>query len=276
MLGLGLFFTAHTALAQGKPDLVITTDSRIPLKGSCEKGKPLWEGIIAIKNIGDADAVFGGGGGLTDGGILDAARSGNSILSVYVPQNIDIKEEKALNRPLRPLDQLGFSISIGENRFKKCRLFQRPPTIRDQAGNFLNTYVFGRPSRTLVRSRSATVEAVQRALIAKGYNLPNFGADGDYGGETEAAVRRFYADNGGDLPADVGSRPPSRATLSELIDRLDGAVSDVRTCVAGARGRKETVIVYAIVDPGDEIAEINEANNSAEFKVEIDCTNVTN
>ena len=50
--------------------------------------------------------------------------------------------------------------------------------------------------RRLLRrgSRGEAVRKVQRALVDLGYPLPRFGADGRFGAETEAAVRRFQAD----------------------------------------------------------------------------------
>lgn len=46
---------------------------------------------------------------------------------------------------------------------------------------------------TLIRSgsRGPTVKQVQQQLISKGYKLPKFGADGDFGSETLAAVKAF-------------------------------------------------------------------------------------
>lgn len=40
------------------------------------------------------------------------------------------------------------------------------------------------------------VKLLQEMLIAKGYGLPKYGADGEFGSETEAAVRKFQKDNG--------------------------------------------------------------------------------
>lgn len=40
------------------------------------------------------------------------------------------------------------------------------------------------------------VRALQRALVAKGYDLPRFGIDSDFGQETRTALERFVADHG--------------------------------------------------------------------------------
>ena len=278
ILGAAFIFTPTTVDAQGLPDLVITTDSRIPLQGSCERDSPLWKGVVAIKNIGDADAAFGGGGGLTDGSILDSSKPENVILSVYVPQNIDIKQEEGLQRALRPLDQRGFGISIGEGRLKKCRFFSQPPTIRNLDGRYSSTYGYNTRTANTIANSDGSVRALQRALMAKGYDLPKFGDDGSYGGETEAALRDYYADNGGNLPSDISDRPLSQTTINAILTQLDSTFSNQNrpACSTGARGAREHVTIYAVVDPGDEIAEHNEANNSATFTVHIDCSNVKN
>ncbi len=44
------------------------------------------------------------------------------------------------------------------------------------------------------RDKGEKVRALQGQLMKSGYPLPGFGADGDFGAETEAAVRRFQAD----------------------------------------------------------------------------------
>lgn len=61
--------------------------------------------------------------------------------------------------------------------------------------------------------RHAGVRTVQRALMAlanrterPGYALPNWGADGDFGAETKAAVARFQADHGLEVTGRVDGR----------------------------------------------------------------------
>ena len=49
-------------------------------------------------------------------------------------------------------------------------------------------------TRTLKRgSKGADVKALQEFLLQLGYSLPRYGADGDFGGETAAAIKRFQA-----------------------------------------------------------------------------------
>jgi len=51
--------------------------------------------------------------------------------------------------------------------------------------------------KTLRRGdKSSEVKELQKKLLALGYPLPKYGADGDYGKETEAAVKAFQQDNG--------------------------------------------------------------------------------
>ena len=64
--------------------------------------------------------------------------------------------------------------------------------------------------------RGATGEAVRAAqdlLLLRGYELPVYGVDGDFGDETAAAVAEFQQDAG--LEPDVEIGP---ATWSALID----------------------------------------------------------
>lgn len=65
---------------------------------------------------------------------------------------------------------------------------------------------FGRPLYDIPAScqpgdYNKNVLYLQQRLMAKGYPLPRYGADGDYGDETSRAVKMFRHDN--DLPASV-------------------------------------------------------------------------
>lgn len=57
---------------------------------------------------------------------------------------------------------------------------------------------------------------LQQRLLALGYNLPRFGADGALGGETRAALVRFCQDRGLPLPDSGQALPPA------VIDALMG------------------------------------------------------
>ena len=60
--------------------------------------------------------------------------------------------------------------------------------------------------------RGAEVRQTQRLLIATGYAMPQYGADGDFGSETETAVKTFQADNGLEQNGKV-----DKATMSKLL-----------------------------------------------------------
>lgn len=45
-------------------------------------------------------------------------------------------------------------------------------------------------------SKGSAVKKIQQLLLDRGYKLPKYGADGDYGAETEAAVKQFQKDWG--------------------------------------------------------------------------------
>jgi len=44
-------------------------------------------------------------------------------------------------------------------------------------------------------SKGSEVKVLQQRLLKLGYKLPKYGADGDFGNETDAAVRQFQKDN---------------------------------------------------------------------------------
>jgi Domain of unknown function (DUF4157)/Putative peptidoglycan binding domain len=66
--------------------------------------------------------------------------------------------------------------------------------------------------RTLrVGSRGEAVEKIQQALIDAGFPLPRFGADGDFGSETQTALQSFQGANG--LEADGVLGPSTMGSL---------------------------------------------------------------
>jgi len=58
-----------------------------------------------------------------------------------------------------------------------------------------------------------------------GYALPRFGADGDFGAETEAAVKRFQQDHG--LPPDAVWDSGCQAALSEALEATTPAQTEL-------------------------------------------------
>lgn len=66
-----------------------------------------------------------------------------------------------------------------------------------------------------VGSKGAAVKELQRLLIKAGFPLPKFGADGDFGEETDKALREFQDRFG--LVADGKYGPQSRAALAQAV-----------------------------------------------------------
>ncbi|WP_236539698.1 peptidoglycan recognition protein family protein [Spiractinospora alimapuensis] len=64
--------------------------------------------------------------------------------------------------------------------------------------------------------RGPDVRQLQEQLISLGYGLPEYGADGDFGAETEAAVKKFQRSAG--LEADGIVGPDTRAALDDALE----------------------------------------------------------
>ncbi len=62
-------------------------------------------------------------------------------------------------------------------------------------------------------SRGEPVRRIQELLLQLGYQLPNFGADSIFGGETESAVRQFQSDHGAMADGIIG--PETMGKLDE-------------------------------------------------------------
>lgn len=98
-------------------------------------------------------------------------------------------------------------------------------------------------------SEGEDVRAVQKRLLALGYSLGSYGADGDFGNATKSAVRAFQSDNGLDAdgivgkqtwealfgsepeptPEPVGDIPENIGATAAAAIRVDiGKVSDMR------------------------------------------------
>ena len=65
-------------------------------------------------------------------------------------------------------------------------------------------------------SKGEYVTLLQTKLIQLGYSLPRYGADGDFGAETEAAVKAFQKANGLEPDGIVGSKTWETLTSGEL------------------------------------------------------------
>lgn len=64
----------------------------------------------------------------------------------------------------------------------------------------------------------SAVEIMQKMLIACGYSCGSYGADGDFGGDTEKTLKRFQKDYGLDVDGEYG--PISKKKLEELYNVL--------------------------------------------------------
>ena len=70
-------------------------------------------------------------------------------------------------------------------------------------------------------SKGSSVKEMQELLIKKGYNLGRWGADGDFGQATEAAVKAFQKDNGLTADGICGAK-----TWEKLLDEKTPQVDD--------------------------------------------------
>lgn len=92
--------------------------------------------------------------------------------------------------------------------------------------------------KTLKRgSKGEEVRKVQKLLLERGYKLPKYGADGDFGAETEKAVKQFQLDWGLKQDGIVGPE-----TL-KYLENTPAKVKTYRVIVSGlteAQGKKLT------------------------------------
>lgn len=93
-------------------------------------------------------------------------------------------------------------------------------------------------SGTVLKSgaKGQTVVSLQAALMALGYSLPQYGADGDFGGETVAALKRFQSDSGiaADGVAGVQTGRALAAVLASMTgDGSGGTGASVNSTIPG-------------------------------------------
>lgn len=65
--------------------------------------------------------------------------------------------------------------------------------------------------------RHAVVKAVQKYLISLGYSLPKFGADGDFGNETDKAIKKYQVNNGCVADGEITARNLTWKKLLKLL-----------------------------------------------------------
>jgi len=54
-------------------------------------------------------------------------------------------------------------------------------------------------------AKGSLVKEAQEKLVAKGYSLPKYGCDGDFGSETESAVKQLQSDAGISVDGEIGN-----------------------------------------------------------------------
>lgn len=130
--------------------------------------------------------------------------------------------------------------------------------------------------RLLKRGCAGTdVRELQAQLIALGYALSKYGADGEFGAETEAAVKGFQAAHG--LEADGEYGPLTHAALMEAVSAAEGETDEEEAPDAPEDGEPAVVItggsvnarkgpatgygVLTIVHAGERYAHIATARN---------------
>ena len=96
-------------------------------------------------------------------------------------------------------------------------------------------------SRTIRKGTQGTdVKELQEDLLRLGYQLPRFGADGDCGDETVAAIEAFQTDQG--LEVDGVFGPASFEALTAAIRRLDA----VWPAPADPMGQRYTITLHHV------------------------------
>ena len=230
-LALALISSSAWAL----PDLIINTADSTVSSGSCDTNEPLASGRIAIKNQGESAAALG-----------VTTRFTQTMLAVYVPENIDMMDTKQEREKLDPYDQEGIEFEIGRDVQKRSRFFGDP----------------SKKSASSSGSYSATerILGIQKALAKLGYYEGS--VDGVSGPNTRAAIQRFQSDQ--------SASPTGRLKQAQLILLFERTGISLEH-VTGATG-KVRIGLYAVVDPYNLIAESNEANNIEYFSIEIDCS----
>lgn len=74
------------------------------------------------------------------------------------------------------------------------------------AGNLVLEACYDNESSLRKGDQGDAVKVLQRALMDSGYPLPTFGDDGDFGNETESAVKRYQGDRGLQADGIVGRK----------------------------------------------------------------------
>jgi len=282
------------------PDLVITEDTRIALQGrkgkavigSCEFEAPLWEGKIAIKNIGsapvevededevDRDAALPRIGADAEAHRREVRERRSKLpphVRVYVPNNIELQAQDRLSHTLDEFGQELVYIEIGRRK-NKCRNYDAPPVFDERVAGNPGPLSLPPPP---IGGYGWQIKRIQEALMAQGYHL-TAGADGDYGPQTARAVVAFFKDHNQPPPPGIFRKPLAPETVSLLLEALKpeeageqptgspGPIGGGDECIRGVN----IVPVYIEIDPERKIEGENRSNNRVQFTVAIDCSNI--
>ncbi|MCY8020574.1 peptidoglycan-binding domain-containing protein [Bacillus licheniformis] len=92
------------------------------------------------------------------------------------------------------------------------------PPYKNQAKTTSSTSQSSKPTGTILKkgSSGSQVKALQKRLIAAGFSLPKYGADGSYGNETVQAVKALQKKAG--IAVD-GIYGPATKRRSQLLKR---------------------------------------------------------
>jgi hypothetical protein len=282
------------------PDLVITEDTQIALRGrtgkavtgSCKYEDPLWEGKIALKNIGGAPVVVEPA---TRRDRLTPVPAEDRLspvptgrdeedddrpyhVRVYVPNNIELQAEARLSHDLDEFGQELLEIEIGRGK-NKCRNYDAPPVFDENLS--------GRPGPipsvpdAPFEEYGWRIKKIQHALIQKGYPLH---PDGDFGPESARAALTYFKDRHIPPPPGIELKPLPPETVTFLLEALAIGVGEEdvdSAAITGSVGGGDEckrgvnlVPIYLEVDPDRQIKNENRSNNRVQFTVAIDCSNV--
>jgi hypothetical protein len=96
------------------PDLIIIDSETVLEAGGCNSDEPLIKGTIALKNRGDARAE---------------RLLAKPISAVYIPENLDVKDEDIVPNALQPNELFSTDILAGKGAVKEGRGFKGPRKV---------------------------------------------------------------------------------------------------------------------------------------------------
>lgn len=120
-----------------------------------------------------------------------------------------------------------------------------------------------------IGKKGEDVRTLQKLLIRLEYDLPEYGADGDYGEETESAVKAFQEAEGLEVDGDYG--PLTHAALMDALSETDeeddeqGPVKFAVTVTGGSvyvrKGASTAYDIITVVHNGDKLTGVATADN---------------